>query len=138
MKKQESILGIQKFSESEEDEPNEAMDVEQSEDEDLYVEPEESETKQTLKTRKKGIIYISQIPKHMNVAICRELMERFGEVGRIFLQPDSKGSKYFTCTVINNCKLTEESIFSDKKSQQKEKECYFHWGLGWIWEEKSC
>lgn len=45
------------------------------------------------KTRKKGIIYISSIPQHMNVAICREFMEKFGEVGRIFLQPDSKGSK---------------------------------------------
>lgn len=49
------------------------------------------------KKRKKGIIYISSIPRHMNVAICRDKMKRFGEVGRLFLQPEhnSRGSKLF-------------------------------------------
>lgn len=42
------------------------------------------------KTGKKGIIYISQIPKHMNVTLIRELFENFGEVGRVYLQPDNK------------------------------------------------
>lgn len=97
MKKQESILRIQNFSESEEDEADEEMEMDQAESDgtdDGALEPETSGSKQKIKIRKKGIIYISSIPKHMNVAICREMMERFGEVGRIFLQPDSKGSKF--------------------------------------------
>lgn len=104
MKKQNSLLRIQKEDEQSE-ESDVDLDVEHSRGENLYVKPmvesEEAETltespkesRKTPKTRKKGIIYISQIPKHMNVAICRELMEQFGEVERIFLQPDSKGSK---------------------------------------------
>ncbi|XP_055600290.1 uncharacterized protein LOC129749355 [Uranotaenia lowii] len=40
--------------------------------------------------RKPGIVYISSIPKHMNVTILRELLEPYGEVGRIYLQPERK------------------------------------------------
>lgn len=92
MKEPGSILRIKQFSDSEEDEPTDDMEEDQQESQ----EPEASTHKQkeeSIKKRKKGIIYISSIPKHMNVAICRELMERFGDVGRIFLQPDSKGSE---------------------------------------------
>lgn len=122
MKKPGSILRIKHFSDSEEDEIAEEAggdgsggdiemeqsgdEVEQSADE-VQESEDESEPqdqpgpsakkvkplKSTKKIRKKGIIYISSIPEHMNVAMCRELMECFGEVGRIFLQPDSKGSE---------------------------------------------
>lgn len=44
-----------------------------------------------LKKKKTGIIYISSIPKHMNVTILRELLEPYGDVGRIYLQPERKG-----------------------------------------------
>lgn len=127
MKKPGSILRIKQFSESEDDEAEDEMVVDQPEEEAVNEEEAESgeeaecagvaesaevaESEEDLneeepgpsksktskqkieKVKKKGIIYISSIPKHMNVAICRELMERFGEVGRIFLQPDSKGSE---------------------------------------------
>lgn len=43
-----------------------------------------------LKKKKTGIIYISSIPKHMNVTILRELLEPYGDVGRIYLQPERK------------------------------------------------
>uniref|UniRef100_A0A1Q3F3N0 Activator of basal transcription 1 n=1 Tax=Culex tarsalis TaxID=7177 RepID=A0A1Q3F3N0_CULTA len=43
-----------------------------------------------LKKKKPGIIYISSIPKHMNVTILRELLEPYGDVGRIYLQPERK------------------------------------------------
>lgn len=43
-----------------------------------------------LKKKKTGIIYISTIPKHMNVTILRELLEPYGDVGRIYLQPERK------------------------------------------------
>lgn len=99
-----SLLRVKEFSDSESDEEqnnhedaeDQAMDSPQ--DEEMQEIPEESvsnsESKIKKKTGKKGIIYIGSIPQHMNVAICRELMEAFGEVGRIFLQPDKKGSKF--------------------------------------------
>lgn len=44
--------------------------------------------------KKKGIIYVSSIPKYMNVTIAREIFGRYGEVGRVFLQPErSEGGK---------------------------------------------
>lgn len=39
------------------------------------------------KKRKRGIIYISSIPKHMNVMILREMLGQYAKIGRIFLQP---------------------------------------------------
>ncbi|XP_050070678.1 uncharacterized protein LOC126558671 [Anopheles maculipalpis] len=45
------------------------------------------------KKRKAGVIYISSIPKHMNVTILRSLLEPFGEIGRIYLQPSQKDGK---------------------------------------------
>lgn len=114
MKKATSIIKIKQFSESEEEAEDGDMEVDHSADEEAeeIAGPSTSQQKpeQKEKIRKKGIIYISSIPKHMNVAICRELMERFGEVGRIFLQPDSKGSKllsmFFYCKSNNfNCSL---------------------------------
>lgn len=109
-----SILRIKQFSDSEDDGVNGEMEIienesnhsekEENNNSDFELEPElgeEEDVKEVngkqqkpLKKRKKGIIYISSIPQHMNVAICRELMEQFGEVGRIFLQPDKKGSKF--------------------------------------------
>lgn len=41
------------------------------------------------KKNKKGIIYLSTLPKNMNVTKLREIMENFGQVGRIYLQPQS-------------------------------------------------
>lgn len=44
------------------------------------------EKKDTKKVKKRGIIYLSFIPKFMNVTKLRELMSEYGEVGRIYLQ----------------------------------------------------
>jgi len=38
------------------------------------------------KTRKKGIVYLSSIPKYMNVTKLREVLGQYGEIGRVFLQ----------------------------------------------------
>ncbi|EDV91932.1 pre-rRNA-processing protein esf2 [Drosophila grimshawi] len=42
------------------------------------------------KKRKKGIIYISNIPKHMNVTRLREILADFGKIGRVYLQPEKQ------------------------------------------------
>lgn len=109
-KKVGNILKIKHFSDSENDDYDDELEVEDEMEEDQNEQSEELENenieeedeqpttskkslKKVVKKRKKGIIYIGTIPKHMNVSICREFMERFGEVGRIFLQPDKKGSE---------------------------------------------
>ncbi|XP_055843056.1 activator of basal transcription 1-like [Episyrphus balteatus] len=40
------------------------------------------------KKRKKGIIYVSNLPKHMNVTRIREILGGYGQIGRVFLQPE--------------------------------------------------
>lgn len=42
----------------------------------------------TNKTFKYGIIYLSYIPDGLTVKTLREIMSEFGEVGRIYLEPD--------------------------------------------------
>lgn len=45
------------------------------------------------KKKKKGIIYLSSIPKFMNVTILRELLSEYAAIGRIFLQPGKLSSE---------------------------------------------
>ena len=42
------------------------------------------------KTNTPGIIYLSRIPTSMNVKKIREIFGEFGEVDKLFLQPDGK------------------------------------------------
>lgn len=42
------------------------------------------------KKRKRGIIYLSTIPKHMTVAIAREMFGQYAKIGRMFFQPETK------------------------------------------------
>lgn len=44
-----------------------------------------------FKKKKRGIIYISYIPRYMTVKKVREYFSEFGEVTRLFLKP----GKYF-------------------------------------------
>lgn len=39
------------------------------------------------KKRKRGIIYISAIPKHMTVTILREMLGQYAKISRVYLQP---------------------------------------------------
>lgn len=47
------------------------------------------------KKRKRGIIYISSIPKYMNVTILREMLSEYAKIGRIFLQPGKLTGELF-------------------------------------------
>uniref|UniRef100_A0A8D8QR10 Activator of basal transcription 1 n=1 Tax=Cacopsylla melanoneura TaxID=428564 RepID=A0A8D8QR10_9HEMI len=63
---------------------------------------EVSQDSTNSKKYKKGIIYLSKIPPHMNVTQLTEFMSRFGEVGRVYLMPkkrkpgEKKPAKQFT------------------------------------------
>ncbi|KAK3576096.1 hypothetical protein CHS0354_032220 [Potamilus streckersoni] len=51
---------------------------------------QENPNKKRKKQIEPGIIYLSRIPPYMNVKHIRDIFARFGEVGRVFLQPDDK------------------------------------------------
>lgn len=40
---------------------------------------------------KRGIIYLSTIPKYMNIAMIREMFSAYGKVGRVYLQLAENG-----------------------------------------------
>lgn len=68
-------------------------------------------TKSTKKA-KKGIIYISNIPKHMNVTRLREILGEYGKIGRVYLQP--------------------EKLSSAKAKKNKRKRYNIHFTEGWV------
>lgn len=45
------------------------------------------------KKKKRGIIYISSIPKFMNVTILREMLSEYAKIGRVYLQPGKLSGK---------------------------------------------
>ncbi|XP_046427544.1 activator of basal transcription 1-like [Neodiprion fabricii] len=63
--------------------------------------------------KKRGIIYLSTIPKFMNVTKVREIFSEYGEIGRVYLQPDIP-------------KIEEG------KKQKKKKTPFRHFTEGWI------
>ncbi|KAG8229964.1 hypothetical protein J437_LFUL008537 [Ladona fulva] len=71
------------------------MEVEENPCAIVEIEPAIQHTKPkkdvTVRKSKPGIIYLSTIPKHMNVTKIREIFGQFGDVGRVFLQPNKSG-----------------------------------------------
>ncbi|CAB4061776.1 ESF2 [Lepeophtheirus salmonis] len=58
---------------------------------------------------KPGIIYLSSIPHGFNVSRTTAYFSKFGQVGRVFLQPNSRDK--------NKLKNTESAIFAKRKRQ---------------------
>lgn len=83
----------------EEEEIDEQQEMESDEDKNLSdneaeAGPSGSDVgEKSAKKKKRGIIYISSIPKHMNVTILREMLSERAKIGRIFLQPGKLSSK---------------------------------------------
>lgn len=91
-KKQEKIEASGSDSESDgnldEQQEMETDEEENASENDEEAGPSESGTsEQSGKKKKRGIIYISSIPKFMNVTILRELLSQYAKLGRVFLQP---------------------------------------------------
>jgi RNA recognition motif-containing protein len=82
------------MSNNDSDIPEEASEDE-IQDSDNSMKPESSNKKivKLPKKKKQGIIYVSSLPKNLNVAMIREMFEKYGEVKRIFLQPKEKMGK---------------------------------------------
>lgn len=90
------------------------------------------------KKRKKGIIYISNIPKHMNVTRLREILGDFGKIGRVYLQPEKLSSELETITI--KLYICTNRFFHRRKGQEKQEEALqhpLHRGLGGVRVEKG-
>ncbi|ALC49174.1 CG32708 [Drosophila busckii] len=92
------------------DEPMEPMDDDEM---DLANFKSSEPTTKPVKKRKKGIIYISNIPKHMNVTRLREILGEFGKIGRVYLQPEKK-------------------LGDKNKKKNKRKRYNIHFTEGWV------
>lgn len=60
----------------------------------LHRDPEFQDPNQSK--YKYGIIYLSYVPEGLTVKVLREIMGKFGEVGRIYLEHDGEGKKLRT------------------------------------------
>lgn len=90
-----------------------------------------------IKKKKKGIIYISSIPKHMNVAILRDMLGQYAQVGRIFLQPGKLPGKYFRLLTIDtdfSFNMRTFVCFSDddKGKKKKRRRIVRQFTEGWV------
>lgn len=78
------------------DQDSDIVDCEQSEEEicDIDPQPTTSSLKpdDPPKKKKRGIIYLSTIPKHMTVSIAREMFSQYADVVRMFFQPSTKSN----------------------------------------------
>lgn len=61
-------------------------DSENSIEEEMELETKPEEDIIQKKKRKRGIVYLSSIPKYMNVALIKNLFGEYGSVGRVYLQ----------------------------------------------------
>lgn len=66
------------------------------------------------KKRKKGIVYLSSIPKYTNITKIRELLSAYGKIGRIYLQ------------------LTESESQRDGKRTKRKKHRAMSFSEGWV------
>lgn len=61
-----------------------------------------------------GVMYISTIPPGVKPLHLQQVFEKYGEVGRIFLQPDSKSTHSFIFSLeINTLSLPQQKDTSD-------------------------
>jgi len=68
---------------------NDSNDDRSSAEEDNEMEPSgerDGSSNKSQKPKKRGIIYLSTIPKYMNVTKIRETFSTYGKVGRVYLQ----------------------------------------------------
>lgn len=92
-----------------------------------------NEVKQPKK-RKRGIIYISSIPKHMTVMILREMLNQYAKIDRVFLQPGKLPGKTSIPQLEILTILIVLKSFSDENKNRKKKRRRLarHFTEGWV------
>ena len=57
---------------------------------------EETRSTRKAKETNPGVVYMSRLPPFMKPAKIRNIFSQYGEVGRLFLQPEGKNFVYLT------------------------------------------
>lgn len=87
------------------------------------------------KKKKRGILYLSSIPKYMNVTILREMLSQYAKIGRIFLQPGKLTGEFQTLLIHRTKNLRNIIIdFSAAEENRKKKKRRLarHFEEGWV------
>jgi len=71
-------------------EDSHTMDCE-AENKSAQIQKEVIKVEKLGKKIKRGIIYLSTIPKYMNITMIREIFSAYGKVGRVYLQLADNG-----------------------------------------------
>ncbi|XP_033220694.1 activator of basal transcription 1-like [Belonocnema kinseyi] len=90
------------------------MEVQDGNSDDTEMDIKPLSKSQPVRKKKRGIIYISSIPKYMNVIKVREIFSQYGEIGRVYLQ------------------LAEHELKPKTKKQKKRKKPAMHFTEGWV------
>lgn len=107
---------------------------------------ESSDGTKSSKKKKRGIIYISTIPKFMTVTILREMLGQYAKINRVFLQPGKQagndvraewGNNSIRCgnsiNSILSVILSDDDAKKDKKKKKKNNHRMSrHFTEGWV------
>ena len=109
MSKRRTASAMQNTESAESLSENESILITEEEDEKSIESCEESISEHKIassstgkKKKKRGIIYLSTIPKYMNVIKIRETFSVYGKVERVYLQLAATGKNSF---IYNNLKV---------------------------------
>lgn len=138
-------------SEAVENSHDEDQEIDSEEDGENSVENDEAAAgpsgldadEKQAKKKKRGIIYISSIPKYMNVTILREMLSQYAKIGRIFLQPGKLSGEFKALLKANKqhrLMLKFEicphfllfSIGEEQNRKKKKKRLARHFTEGWV------
>ena len=65
-------------------------------------EAEETPSRRKTKETNPGVVYMSRLPPFMKPAKIRNIFSQYGEVGRLFLQPEGKNFVNWTFVVFDS------------------------------------
>lgn len=90
------------------------------------------------KKKKRGIIYVSSIPKYMNVTILREMLGHYAKINRIYLQPGKQAGNYdwlnqlkYSRFILGHFWFADDDGKKDNK-KKKRRRVARHFTEGWV------
>lgn len=114
------------------DDETKKSESEISNDDEMEVESKPEEEIIKKKKRKRGIVYLSSIPKYMNVALIKNLFGEYGSVGRVYLQLSDHDGKFFNLWTKTEKKIINFWIPANEKKRKKKNRCNREFSEGWI------
>lgn len=134
LKKTQNIRADSSGSEEKNQMETEQNNTESDNDEEA-AEPSGLNEKQSKK-KKRGILYLSSIPKYMNVTILREMLSQYAKIGRIFLQPGKLSGEFQTLLILlrtkNLINICIDFSAAEENRKKKKRRLARHFEEGWV------